>query len=216
MALIKFTRNYRDDSTDRGFQFEFYCDRCGSGYQSTFRGSSTNALNDALDVASGLFGGLFGNAADASHRMHSAAWEKQHDAEFQQAIEEVKPYFKQCKRCAKWVDDTCWNPQRGLCLDCAPDLEAEYSAAQTEAAVQQARQAAQEAAYVTKDKFEKTVVGAAWRQVLRRVRPTHQARGVLLAVWHQDRRYSQVLPGVRGQTVILVGQGEGGRLKVTW
>jgi hypothetical protein len=31
MALIKFTRNYRDDSTDRGFQFEFYYDRCGAG-----------------------------------------------------------------------------------------------------------------------------------------------------------------------------------------
>ena len=57
------------------------------------------------------------------------------------------------------MDDTCWNPQRGLCLDCAPDLEAEYSAAQTEAAVQQARQVAQEATYVTKEKFEKTVVG---------------------------------------------------------
>jgi len=64
------------------------------------------------------------------------------------------------KRCAKWVDDTCWNPQRGLCLECAPDLEAEYFAAQTEAAVQQARTVAQEATYVTKDKFEKTVVGA--------------------------------------------------------
>ena len=31
---------------------------------------------------------------------------------------------------------------------------------QTDAAVQQARQVAQEATYVTKDKFEKTVVGA--------------------------------------------------------
>jgi hypothetical protein len=47
-----------------------------------------------------------------------------------------------------------------LCLECAPDLEAEYSAAQTDAAVQQARQVAQEATYVTKEKFEKTVVGA--------------------------------------------------------
>ena len=70
MTLIQFVRNHNDLSTDRGFQFEFFCDRCGSGYQSTFRGSSTNALNDALDVASGLFGGLFGNAADASRRMH--------------------------------------------------------------------------------------------------------------------------------------------------
>jgi len=109
MALIKFTRNYRDDSTDRGFQFEFYCDRCGTGYQSTFRGSSTNTLNDALDVASGLFGGLFGNAADASHRMHSAAWEKQHDGEFQKAIEDVKPYFKKCEPQMR-RDSTCTKP----------------------------------------------------------------------------------------------------------
>ena len=40
MALIKFTRNHNDLSADRGFQFEFYCDRCGGGYQSTFRGSA--------------------------------------------------------------------------------------------------------------------------------------------------------------------------------
>ena len=160
MALIKFTRNYNDLSTDRGFQFEFFCDRCGSGYQSTFKGSSSGALTDALDVAGGLLGGLFGNAADAGHKLHSAAWERQHDDEFKKAIEEVKPLFKQCKRCAKWVDDTCWNTERGLCLDCAPDLEAEYSAAQTDAAVEQARQVAREATYVKKDKFEKTVVGA--------------------------------------------------------
>jgi len=35
MALIKFTRNHNDLSTDQGFQFESFCDRCGSGYQST-------------------------------------------------------------------------------------------------------------------------------------------------------------------------------------
>jgi len=160
MALIKFVRNHNDLSTDRGFQFEFFCDRCGSGYQSTFRGSASGALTDALDVASGFLGGIFGNAANASQKIHSAAWEKQHDTEFQQAIEEVKPYFKQCKRCAKWVDDTCWNKERGLCLDCAPDLEAEYSAAQTQAAIDQAREKAREATYVTKEKFDKTVVGA--------------------------------------------------------
>jgi uncharacterized OB-fold protein len=159
MALIKFTRNYNDHSTDSGFQFEFFCDRCGSGYQSTFQGSASNTMTNVLDVASGLFGGLLGNVADAGHRVHSTAWEKQHDQEFQKAVEEVKLLFKHCKRCAKWVDEGCWNPARGLCLECAPDLEAEYSAAQTDAAVQQARQAAQEATYVTKEKFEKTVVG---------------------------------------------------------
>lgn len=28
MALIQFTRNHSDHSTDRGYQFEFFCDRC--------------------------------------------------------------------------------------------------------------------------------------------------------------------------------------------
>ena len=160
MALIKFVRNHNDLSTDRGFQFEFFCDRCGSGYQSTFQASASGTLTDALDVAGGLLGGLFGNVADAGHKLHSAAWERQHDDQFKKAIEEIKGSFKQCKRCAKWVDDTCWNGERGLCLDCAPDLEAEYSAAQTDAAVEQARQVAREGTYVTKEKFDKTVVGA--------------------------------------------------------
>ncbi|CAG0934120.1 hypothetical protein TFLX_03344 [Thermoflexales bacterium] len=97
MALIKFTRNHNDLSTDQGFQFEFFCDRCGSGYQSTFQGSTSNTVTNVLDVASGLFGGLLGNVADAGHRVHSAAWEKQHDVEFQKAIEEVKTCFKQCE-----------------------------------------------------------------------------------------------------------------------
>lgn len=30
MALIQFTRNYHDLSTDAGFQFEFYCAECGT------------------------------------------------------------------------------------------------------------------------------------------------------------------------------------------
>ncbi len=36
MSKIEFTRNYSDQSTDKGFQFEFYCDRCGTGYRTRF------------------------------------------------------------------------------------------------------------------------------------------------------------------------------------
>jgi len=32
MAMIKFTANYEDLSTDRGYQFKFLCDKCGNGY----------------------------------------------------------------------------------------------------------------------------------------------------------------------------------------
>ena len=37
MALIRFTRNHTDHSTDKGFQFEFFCDRCGNGFEAGTR-----------------------------------------------------------------------------------------------------------------------------------------------------------------------------------
>src|SRR5688572_26032067 len=86
MSSIKFTRNYNDLSTDKGFQFEFFCDRCGNGHQTRFQTSTTGMLSDVLDTANSLLGGLFGSAADVSHRVHSAAWEKAHDDAFEEAI----------------------------------------------------------------------------------------------------------------------------------
>ncbi|HLF26806.1 MAG TPA: zinc ribbon domain-containing protein [Anaerolineae bacterium] len=159
MTLIKFTRNYHDRSTDSGFQFEFFCDRCGSGYQSKFENSATGLASQALDAAANLFGGIFGSAAQIGDRAHSAAWEKQHDEAFERAIEAMKPHFRQCRRCSKWVDDTCWNAERGLCLDCAPDLESEYSAAQVGAAIEDAREKARTVDYVSADKFKQTIAG---------------------------------------------------------
>ncbi len=58
-----------------------------------------------------------GNAADAGHRMHSTAWETQHDAKFQKAIEDVKPYFKQCSSQFHRVQ-----PSRNLCVAVLHDL----------------------------------------------------------------------------------------------
>lgn len=57
MALIQFTRNYTDHSTNQGYQFEFHCDRCGNGYRTTFKTSTTGTLSTALDTASGLLEG---------------------------------------------------------------------------------------------------------------------------------------------------------------
>jgi hypothetical protein len=157
--MIKFVRNYDDQSTERGFQFEFYCDRCGSGYRTEFQASATGMVSEALDVASGLLGGLFGNIADVGDRVHSAAWEKAHDTAFEKAVKEAMPYFKQCRRCSQWVDDVCWNHQRGMCKDCAPDTQAEFAAAQVEAEVEQGREAAREVQYVTPKRFQETISG---------------------------------------------------------
>jgi len=163
MALIKFVRNYSDLSTDRGFQFEFYCDRCGTGYRTRFQASATGLVTGALDVASGLFG-VLGRVADVSERVHSAAWEKAHDAAFAVAVEEAKPHFIQCRRCTQWVcRELCWNTERGLCKECAPEVEAEYAAAQVEAEIEQGREAIRETEYLSaeeKKRLKKAVMAA--------------------------------------------------------
>jgi hypothetical protein len=158
MALIQFVRNSDDMSTDRGYQFKFYCDRCGNGYETQFQPSATGTISDVLDTASSLLGGMFSNIASAGERVHSAGYQKAKDDAFRHAVDEAKPNFKLCKRCGKWVDAVCWNPDRGLCKDCAPDLETEYSVAQSQAAIEQAQEVARQGTYVNADHFKQTIV----------------------------------------------------------
>jgi hypothetical protein len=135
---IEFTKNYSDESTDRGFQFEFYCDRCGTGYRTQFKPFVLGTVSGALDAANSLFGGIFGQAADLGERARSAAWEKAHDDAFIKASEELKPDFVQCPRCSTWVcRKSCWNTSRGLCKECAPDLGVEMAAAQSSRTVEE-------------------------------------------------------------------------------
>ncbi len=160
MALIQFTRNYTDHSTDKGFQFEFHCDKCGNGYRTTFKNSATGTISTALDTASSLLGGLFGSAANAANNVRSAAWHKEWDLAFAASIEEARPHFHKCKRCGKWVDDDCWNGPRAMCKECAPDLEEEFANIQTQVTMQQAREKAMGVNLVDADKFKQTIAGA--------------------------------------------------------
>jgi membrane protease subunit (stomatin/prohibitin family) len=135
---IEFTSNYTDQSTDQGFQFEFYCNRCRTGYRTRFQPFVIGTVSGALDAANSLFGGIFGQAANISERVRSASWEKAHDDAFLKATEELKPDFIQCPRCSTWVcRKQCWNTQRGLCKECAPDLGVEMAAAQASRTVEE-------------------------------------------------------------------------------
>ncbi len=135
---IEFARNYTDQSTDNGFQYEFYCDRCGTGYRTRFQPFIIGSVSGALDTASSLFGGIFGQAANIGERVRSASWEKAHDDAFLKAVEEMKPDFIQCPRCSSWVcREKCWNVQRGLCKECAPDMGVEMAAAQASRTVEE-------------------------------------------------------------------------------
>jgi Double zinc ribbon len=141
MGTIAFTRNYTDHSNDTGYQFEFHCDKCGNGYRSTFHAS---ALGVGAKLAKGL-GSLFGGgqlwaAGQASEYMKDGLRGPNWDHAFQQAVEEIKPKFHQCSRCGTWVcPEVCWNAQRGMCENCAPDLAEEAASAQAHIAADQAR-----------------------------------------------------------------------------
>jgi hypothetical protein len=140
MALIQFTRNHSDHSTDKGYQFEFFCDRCGNGFMSEFKPSMAGFATSALRAAGDIFGGVFGRASSGSYEIERAVRGPGHDKAFRDAVEETKPNFRQCPKCSHWVClTTCWNEKRGLCYTCAPNVETELAAAQAQATVDQLR-----------------------------------------------------------------------------
>ena len=134
MGLIQFTQNQEDLSTDRGFQFKFFCDKCQNGYLTSFQTSVTGVAGGLLRAAGNIFGGVLGSAGDSAYEIQRAVGGKAHDEALRKAVEEAKPHFKLCSRCGKWVcPEICWNPKRGLCEACAPDVEEEMAAAQAQA-----------------------------------------------------------------------------------
>jgi len=167
---IEFVSNYSDRSTHQGFQFEFYCNRCGSGYRTPFKAWAVGAASAVLDTASGLFGGVFGSVANVGERVRSATWEKAHDEAFAAASEELRPSFAQCPRCSTWVcRESCWNTKRGLCKGCAPDLGVEMSAAQASRSVEEVW------AHAAMGEQDKRLDEQEWRETIRASCPSCEA-----------------------------------------
>lgn len=145
MSLIQFTRNHSDHSTDKGYQFEFFCDRCGNGFKTEFKSSAIGMAGSAIRTVSGIFGGILGSVGSSTYEVERAVQGRGHDSAFREAVEETKPLFRQCPRCSQWVcHATCWNAKRMLCYNCAPDVETELASAQVHATVDQMKQKLQE------------------------------------------------------------------------
>ncbi len=143
MAFIQFTRNYSDRSTDLGYQFEFYCDRCGNGFMSQFRANKLGMAGEAARGLGNVLGGFFGRAAYGSDQLQNMTRGKAHDDAFAQAVTELKPLFHQCQRCGTWVcKDVCFNYEAGMCTNCAPKREGEIERAKSDAFVYQVQQKA--------------------------------------------------------------------------
>lgn len=145
-AIVPFTGNYDDLSNEKGYQFEFYCERCGNGYRSPFQNDAVSTGRGFLRAAGGLFGGTLDSLANSADEMldrgtNSAAKDKALAA----AVEAVKPNFRQCRGCGNWVcADVCWNTAIGQCVECSPDVGEELSKAQAEAQVEQIREKVKE------------------------------------------------------------------------
>lgn len=133
MSDFKFSDNYSDLSvqsgTNCGFQFEFSCQRCGDTWRSEFVPYRSGQASGWLGRATSLLGGVLGDVGEAVEGMAEAGWGKAHDAAFRGAIEAARKHFHRCARCSDYFCNACWNEQRGLCLNCAPDAEVEIESA---------------------------------------------------------------------------------------
>ena len=150
MALIPFVSNYDDLSTDRGYQFKFYCDKCGNGYMSRFQPSVTGTAGSLLRAAGDIFGGWLSSAGNSAYEVQRAVGGKAHDEALQKAVAEGKEHFHQCSRCGKWVcPEVCWNASAGQCEECAPDYQEEMASSHAHAKADATREQLNEKARAT-------------------------------------------------------------------
>ncbi|MDR0248863.1 MAG: zinc ribbon domain-containing protein [Oscillospiraceae bacterium] len=158
--LQAFTRNYKDESTDAGFQFTFCCDVCGDGYKSSFVQSETykkkgllRGLGQGASIAGSLLGtkgNKFGSAASRgsdvlSQRFEgkSPEWLKEHEKAFERCQNEAREHFRRCQACNKYVCDQCWNEDATLCVKCAPRQQVQIAQAHAQAMKRNIEQAGQ-------------------------------------------------------------------------
>jgi hypothetical protein len=135
--LKAFTRNYKDESTDAGFEFTFLCDICNDGYKSSFIASDTykkkkgsRLLGQGAGIIGNLAGGKFDRVGQAGERTGEVAanqfedkppeWRKEHEQAFGMAQNEAKQHFHRCPGCNTYCCDHCWNEDATLCTKCAP------------------------------------------------------------------------------------------------
>ena len=141
-GTVPFTDNYQDHSTREGYQFEFFCERCGNGYSSSFAHSVTGFGGRLARIGGDLLGGSIGDKAQQvgwdAEWMRDGTRSSTRDKMLAKAVDEMKPHFQQCHRCGQWVcKEICWNEERGLCVTCAPKLDQEIAGMQSSAQISQ-------------------------------------------------------------------------------
>jgi hypothetical protein len=146
-APVEFTGNVWDLCNDNGFQWEFRCDRCDNGFRSPFAQNIASRGRGVLRMAGEWFGGKLETFSrgveDFNHYGFSGEESATKDQYFAKAVEHVRPNFRQCRGCGRWVcGKFCWNNDVGQCLQCSPLVEEEWARAQSDARSYQLRERA--------------------------------------------------------------------------
>ena len=135
MLAIEFTNNYQDLSTETGFQFKFFCERCGDGYLSSFDANEVGIAGAVLRGAGRIFGGMLGQVSYGSYEVQQAIGGPAHDKALRTAVGEVSLLFRKCRRCGDWMCvQSCWNQGEKMCKRCAPVSEEEEASVRADAA----------------------------------------------------------------------------------
>jgi hypothetical protein len=87
--LIQFTCNHTDHSTDKSYQFEFFCDRSGNGFMTEFKASAMGMAGTALRTVGNLFVGFLGSVGGSTYEIERAVQGTGHNSAIRAAIEEA-------------------------------------------------------------------------------------------------------------------------------
>lgn len=197
---IYFSNNYRDlcdqHGTGAGFQFEFHCSRCFDTWRSPFEnftaGRMASWLSRGVTAAWSVIGGRAGSGmSSAADGLAGASWGGTREAAFQRAVDTARGHFNRCGRCSSYVCDRCWNPEHGLCLNCAPDTAAEAEAARRRGINDMASQQAYAQGQVQGKDYDPTAAGVP------AMPGRNTRRAVLRNLWAPPRPASalRLLPG---------------------
>jgi hypothetical protein len=158
MSETWFSDNYRDLSVQHGvsagFQFEFYCARCRDAYRTPFQPYKSAQASGWLGKAAGMFGGALGNAENVVSGMIDSGWANARDGAFQGAMRDAAGHFNRCAKCLSHVCAKCWNAQKGLCYECAPDAEVEIESQRARGEMDMAGQMAYSAGQTMGEKLD--------------------------------------------------------------
>ena len=101
-----------------GFQFEFFCEKCGESSRSAFKPYRKGQITGWLSRFAFMFYDL-NKASRATGAFAEAGGGSAKAEALGEAMAVAAPLYERCEGCRKWVGRECWNSSSGSCRDCA-------------------------------------------------------------------------------------------------